>query len=234
METTPNIEKSVTKEIRKNRFLSFLEAGPQTYGALQDKYGHGSTMNRIRKELLAEVKIEQTYLDGKPAYQITKKGKNSLLSFGIIGMLINEILGQGGIYHEDYSVWRGSMYYNQLSWGIQDDLVYDKRLEKYNPITKETANNLHQTLYRNIIQDAKNRNITLDESKTGRVILGFMIDYQDLVHSIKEKSLDYMDAMTDKEENILAKYEDGTATKEDIDEQKRLRIITKAKMRKKQ
>ena len=101
-------------------------------------------------------------------------------------------------------------------------------------IQKETANNIHRLLYHNIIQDAKNKKITLDESKTGQVILGFMIDYKELVKSIKDKSLDYMDEMSEKEKDFLEKYEYGTATKEDIDEQKRLRTITKAKMRKRQ
>jgi len=209
-----------------------LEAGPQTFGALQDKYRKGSSMNRIRIELLSDEKIEQTYLDGKPAYAITKKGKDSLLSFGIIGMLINEILGQGGIYHEDYSVWRGSMYYNQLPWGIQDDLVYDKKLAKYNPITKETASSIQKLLYSSIKEDFKNKKIKLDEHKDGRVILGFMIDYKDLVKSIKENSMEYVEIMTEKEKDILAKYEDDSLTDDDISEHKRLRNLTNVKVRK--
>ena len=83
-----------------------------------------------------------------------------------------------------------------------------------------------------IIRCHKNKKIKLDDTKDGRIILGFTIEYKDLVKSIKEKSLDYIGVMTKKEKDILAKFEDGTATGEDIDEQKRLRNITKAKLRK--
>jgi len=231
--TTTDIEESVTKGLRKNRVLSFLEAGPQTFKQLEKAYGKGpSSLNRILIELDDDKKISLTIHNKKKAYEITKKGRDSLLSFGIIGMLINQILVKGGLYHEDYDNLCGSMFYCDLPWGIQDDLVYDKKLHKYNPITKETASNIHKSLYNNILQDAKNKKIILDESKTGQVILGFLIDYHDLIKSIKERSLDYIDEMSEKEKDLLAKYEDGTVTSQDIDEQKRLRTITKAKMRK--
>ncbi|KAF6246369.1 hypothetical protein C6990_09590 [Nitrosopumilus sp. b3] len=229
---TQDIEESVTKELRKNRFLSLLEAEPLPFSELERQYGKGpSSANRLRKELEDEKKIELVIYQHKKAYAITKKGKNSLLSFGIIGMLINKILVNGGLYHEDYDNIRGSMYYYDLPWGIQDDLVYDKKLSKNNPITKETANNLHQTLYRNIIEDIKNKNIKLDDAKDGKIILGFILEYKDLVKSIKEQSLDYLDIMSQKEKDILAIFEDGKVTKEESEELKRLRNITKAKLR---
>jgi len=40
--------------------------------------------------------------------------------------------------------------------------------------------------------------------------------------------------MTQKEQDILAKYENGTITNDDINEHRRIRNITKAKLRKKQ
>lgn len=233
MKTTPDLDYSLPKEIRKNRVLSFLENGPQSHKELEAKYGRGpSSITRLLIELEEDKKISRTIHNKKPAYEITKKGKNSLLSFGIIGMLINKILGLGGLYQEDYSNLRGSMYYNQLPWGIQDDLVYDKKLEKYNPITKETASKIQKLLYNSIKEDVKNRKIKLDESKDGLVILGFIIDYKDLVKSIKENSMEYVEMMTEKEQDILAKYEDDSLTDNDISEHKRLRNLTNVKVRK--
>ena len=42
-----------------------------------------------------------------------------------------------------------------------------------------------------------------------------------------------MEIMSEKEKYILAKFEDGIATRDEINKQKMLRNITKAKLRKK-
>lgn len=206
------------------------EQGALSFGTLQRTVGlFPSTLNTVLKELEGEEKIEKTAHKGNLAYQITKIGKGTIIELGILGVEATEIMQKGGIYHDNYSNWRGSMYYYHLPWGIKDDIVIEKSLKKINPVTEDTANKVHKLLYQCIKEDVKNRKVHLDKTKDGKIILGFTIYYKDLVESINEQSLFYLENMTDREQELLAKWEDRAIKKTEMEEFKEIRKRTKVK-----
>lgn len=205
--------KSVARDLRKNSILRTLdEHGAQAFNDLQRLTNYyPATLSSLIDDLDSEGKIEQILHQGKPAYGITKKGKGTIIELGILGVEATEIMQKGGIYHDDYSNEYGEMqYYWQLAWGIQDDIVYDKTLQKLNPISEETARAVNKLLYHCIKEDVKNRKVVLDANKNGKIILGLTIDYQDLVKSINEQSMYYLDNMSKEEHDFFDGIGDRT------------------------
>lgn len=206
--------------------------GPQPFNELCRMLNKApSSLNNIRKELLKEGKIEPTIHNGKAAYGITKKGKNSIYDFGILGMMINKILEDGGSYHDDYSRFFSTVLYDfQLPWGIQDDVCYSKELTKILPISKETAGEVHRALYNSIKEEVKQGKIRLDPTKDGTVILGLMIDYADFVKSINEQSLYYLENMSKEERDFFDRIGDRTLNPTEQAQLDEIRKRTRAKI----
>jgi len=209
--------------MRKASILRLLDdKGPHSFSKLEENTQlFPGTLNAVLNDLDGDKKIERIAHEGKLAYAITKKGRGTIVELGILGVEATDVMQQGGVYFEDYSNWRGTMYLYDLPWGMQDDLILDKNLKKLNPITKKTVSELQELLYRCIKEDVKKRRIHLDET----------IDYKDLVKSIEEQSMDYLEIMSDKEEKLWAKIEDGILKKGEKDELDKLRQMTRVKLR---
>jgi len=225
--------KSDLRDIRKQSTLRTLdEHGAQSFNDLQRLTNYSpSTLSSLLNHLKSEGKIEQIPHQGKLAYAITKKGKGTIIELGILGMDATEIMQKGGIYHDDYSSeYGGMLYYWQLPWGIQDDIVYDKSLQKLNPISKDTARAVNELLYNCIKEDVKKRKISLDTKKNGKIILGLTIDYQDLVKSINEQSLYYLENMSKKERELFDKVGNRTFSPTNQAKLDKLRKQTRAKI----
>jgi len=219
--------------MRKASILRLLDdKGPHSFSKLEEiTQLFPGTLNAVLNDLEEDKKIERITHERKMAYAITKKGRGTIVELGILGVEATDLMQKGGVYLEDYSNWRGTMYFYDLPWCMQDDLILDKNLKKLNPITKETATELQKLLYRCIKEDAKKRRIHLDGTKDGKVILGFNIDYKGLVKSIEEQSMDYLEIMSDREENLWAKIDSGTLKKKERDELDKLRQMTRVKLR---
>ncbi|MFY9301276.1 MAG: hypothetical protein WAO91_08825 [Candidatus Nitrosotenuis sp.] len=208
------------------------EKGPHPFNELQRLTNYvPSTLSSLLDELEeVERNIEKIPHKGKIAYGITKKGKDTILEFGILGMTAMQIMRQGGSYHDDYSSRFSKMsYYYELPWGIQDDITYDKTLKKILPISEQTADSVHKFLYNCIKEDIKSGKIQLDSTKDGKIILGFMIDYADLVKSFNEQSLYHLENMSEKERDLFHRIGDRTMTEKEREELAELRKQEKAK-----
>jgi len=82
---------------------------------------------------------------------------------------------------------QGQMRFKKGLIGIVSD---DKEIgEKDNPLLPGIVRSTQAHIFREIKSAAKNNLIKLDEKKKGRMVLGFVIDYDDLVKSIKDDSL---------------------------------------------
>jgi predicted transcriptional regulator len=198
-------------DLQKMHVLKVLnDSGPQPFnklGRMTNK--RPSSLNNILKSLLMERKIGQSFHNGKAAYGITKKGKNMIQDFGTLGMTINKILEDGGSYHDDYSeIFINTAIVYELPWGIQDGVCFSKNLSKILPISSDTAREVQRTLYNCILNDVKKKKIPLDSTKDGTVILGLKIDYANLVKSINEQTLYYMDNMSKEEIDFFNKIGD--------------------------
>jgi len=124
------------------------------------------------------------------SYVLTRKGEKILFKMTTLDMIIGKIQDDGGKYHHDYSGAKASMELSGLPWGVQDDLVIDKEIgDKDNPLLPGIVRSTQAHMYREIKSAAKNNLIKLDEKKKGQMVLGFVIDYDDLVKSISNDSL---------------------------------------------
>ncbi len=124
------------------------------------------------------------------SYILTRKGERMLFKMTTLDMIINKIQDDGGKYYHDYSGSKGSMELSGLAWGIQDDLVIDKEIgEKDNPLLPGIVRSTQAHMFREIKSAAKNNLIKLDEKKKGQMVLGFVIDYDNLIKSISDDSL---------------------------------------------
>lgn len=205
--------KSIARDIRKTSILRTLdEHGPQAFNDLQRLSNYyPATLSSLLDDLESEGKIEQIIHQGKPTYTITKKGKGTIIELGILGVEATEIMQKGGIYHDDYSGEYNEMkYFWRLEWAIQDDIVFDHSLKKINPISSETARAVNKLLYHLIKEDVKKKIITLDGTKNGKIILGLTIDYKELVKSINEQSMYYLENMSKEEHDFFDKIGDRT------------------------
>ena len=217
--------------MREAKVLKFLESGPKTFTQIENMlHLWPATVNRLLDDLAEVEKIQPVRHERKAAYGITKKGTRDIQKFGMLGWGTNDILENGGKYYEGYSGLQNFMWYADLSWETQDDLVIDKNLKKINPITTKTAQKLQEVLYNSIKDDVENGIVKLDNTKQGTIILGFHISYNKLVKSIFEQSYEYYKIMSKREFELRDKIEDETLTKDGIEELATIRKKTRAKL----
>lgn len=227
-----NWPKSTDKEQNRARIVRLLGTGSKRFTDLLNETGFSPRgLTTMLNDLVTAHKIEKTTLEnGKEAYKATKSGESWLMKYiGIVSMA-NFLRDEGADYYEDRSFMRGSMYFYEMPWGVQDDIMVDRDLE--NPITKETAFELQRLLYKRIKEDYKNNKVQLDPSKRGNILLGFMIDYEELVKSIQQNSLEYSESISKRELDILYKREKGTVTEADMEELAKLKQKTLQKLEK--
>jgi len=225
--------KSVARDLRKNSILNTLsEHGPQTFNGLQrlTNYYPG-TLSSLIYDLDSEGKIKRIIHQGKSAYTITKKGKGTIIEVGILGVEVTEAIQKGGICHDDYSYENLEMKYHwQLAWGIQDNIVIDPNLKNLNPISEKIARAVNELLYQLIKEDVKKKIVTLDPTKSGKIIFGLTIDYQKLVKSINEQSLYYLENMSKEELDFFNNIGDRGLTPTEQAQLDEMRKKTKAKI----
>nr|MCH9657448.1 hypothetical protein [archaeon] len=134
------------------------------------------------------------------SYILTRKGEKMLFKMTTLDMIIGKIQDDDGKYHHDYSGAKASMELSGNVWGIQDDLVIGKDIgEKDNPLLPDIVRSTQAHIFREIKSAAKNNLIKLDEKKKGQMVLGFVIDYDDLVKSINDDSLSHYGKIAEKE-----------------------------------
>jgi hypothetical protein len=230
---TQNWPKSADKEQNRARILRLLDTGPKRFTDLLKETGFSPRgLTTMLKDLEGAHKIEKTRLqNGRESYRATKSGESWLMKYVGIVALANFLRDEGGKYYEHHSGINTVMTNIDLTWGIQVDMLVGKNLE--NPITSDTAHKLERLLYKQIKEDIKNKKIHLDQSKKGDILLGFMINYEDLVKSIQENSLEYLDNMSKQEWDLYDRKDNETITKKEFDElQTKLREKTKKKLEK--
>ncbi len=216
---------SVRRERSRNKVLISLSNSPKRFKDLEKETGLSAAgLNGIRIILLEEKVIESTLIDGKPAYKITKKGKNSLLKYNNLSFDVNEIKSRGGVYLRNYSTLNGGITSSKLSWGIRSDLTMDKQINSLSLLSSKDVEYIEKLVYKKLEYNISKRKITQD--KIGKMVLGFSIDYNQLLQSVKEKSLRYYEEMSNEEITLLNKLDSNieNMTKK---EKKRLETLRK-------
>ncbi len=174
------------REENRNKILSLLHDSPQRFSSLEKLTGFSpGGLTNILDELLRNKKIIKIVKDNKLAYSI-KKGVN-LNEFLFLGRFLYEIKERGGRHYFNYTHSREDLPPEKVPWGIESSLTLDKNLDekKLNPLSKKDIAEMEQWIYKRVMYNVKKRKIKTDEHQEGTIVLGFRIDYGELISSVK-------------------------------------------------
>ncbi len=173
------------KEENSAKILSLLKDGPQRFTFLQNESSLSPAgLTKILDRLMEKRKIKKILKDNKMAYELSSSVKlEELIS---LGSIINKIKDKGGHSYLDYSISR-NLPPDKVPYGIESHLVIDKNLDnaKLNPFTKKDVYEIEEFIYKKIANKIRSKKLRSDESKEGTIVLGFRIDYNELIYSIK-------------------------------------------------
>ena len=220
------------RERNRAIILKILEDGPKRFTDLKNLTNFSPRgLTTILNDLREDKKIHKILYKEKEAYELTKKGLTSLHEITKIGFVSDGIEEAGGKYYHDYSTTWGEMMFCRLPWGIQDDLVLDKRIgEKLNPFSKQFLTDLQGFIFEKIRDVVKRKKINLDQSTKGEIILAFTIDYKEFVESINQNSLEYFKNISKEELKLLEMMEEGPLTDKEFEMFEKIRKRTRSKI----
>jgi len=222
----------VRREFSRYKVLKSLKNEPKRFKDLQKEAELSPAgLTTILKLLTSEKEIEPTFIDGKAGYKLIKKGTISLGDYFTLSYEIDEIRSRGGKHFRDYSSLWGSIISTGLPWGIESDLTVDKEISTLNLLQPKDVAEIEELVFKKINDNIKKRK--LNEEKFGKMVLGFSIDYYDLIESIKQKSLAYYNHMSKDEEKILSKIDGSpdSLTEKEFERFKKLREKTYEKIK---
>jgi predicted transcriptional regulator len=168
--------------------------------------------------------VEPVIIEDKPKYRLTKEGENMIEKYLYLSLDIDQIRFRDGVHFRDYSTLHHSMSTESLPWGIESDLTIDNEIQSLNLLTPKDVIEIEELVFRKISKNILKKNI--DKELQGKMVLGFSIDYSNLIESIKKQSLDYINNISKEEVNLNQKYNDEpeSLTKKEL---KRLDILRK-------
>jgi len=174
------------REENRNKILSLLHDNPQRFSDLEKSIGFSPAgLTKILNELLEKKKIIKIVKDNKLAYSIKKGVRLGEIFF--LGRILYEIKEKGGKIYTDYTHSREDLSPDKVPWGIESHLTLDKKIDgkNLNPFSKKDVAEMEQFLYKRVMHNVKKRKIKTDEHQEGTIVLGFRIDYGELISSVK-------------------------------------------------
>ena len=174
------------REENRNKILSLLHDNPQRFSDLEKSIGFSPAgLTKILNELLEKKKIIKIVKDNKLAYSIKKGVRLDEILF--LGRILYEIKEKGGRHYFNYTHSREDLPPDKVPWGIESSLTLDKNIEekKLNPLSKKDIAEMEQWIYKRVMYNVKKRKIKTDEHQEGTIVLGFRIDYGELISGIK-------------------------------------------------
>ncbi len=224
---------NMKRERSRNKVIKALTNKSRRFTDLEVDTGLSAVgLTLILKILQNEGEIKLELIDNKKKYMLTKKGIISGSNLNLLSMNLEKIISNKGKYYSTFFGLKPSMNSCGLSWGIDSALALDKNIDSLNLLSKKDVGNIEEFIFKTISEKIpKNK---LDEKIIGEMILGFTINYSELIKSIKNKSLDYINNITKEELKLLNKYEHDpqSLTKKEFKKMNDLRIKTREKIKK--
>ena len=228
------ITSSKRRERSRNMVLIALEKEPKRFTDLEnddDVDLSAVGLTSILKILQEDGEIKLELIDNKKKYKLTKKGTISVSDLNFLSIGLDNIKSRNGKYYSSYSGLHPVMLSSSLPWGIESDLTIDNEIDSLNLLSREDVSEIEELLFRKLSKNIPKRK--LEQKLVGKMILGFTVDYNELINSIKKQSLDYMNNISKKECILLNKYEDdpeSLSTKE-LEQMNILRVKTREKLK---
>jgi predicted transcriptional regulator len=223
---------NMKRERSRNKIFVALRNKPKRFTDLEVDTGLSAVgLTSILKILQKEGEIKLELIDDKKKYKLTKKGTVSVSNLNLLSMNLEKIMSDEGKYYSTFSGLTPSMSSCGLAWGIDSDLTLDKNIDSLNLLSKKDVGDIEEFIFKILSKNIpKNK---LDEKISGEMILGFVINYSELIKSIKNKSLDYINNITKEELKLLGKYENDhqSLTDKEFKKMNDLRIKTLKKLK---
>ena len=230
-----SVEPSQRRERSRNMVLLSLKKEPKRFTDLKNDENVDLSdvgLTSILKILLDENEIEIELIDNKKKYVLTNKGIISASDVNFLSSALDDIKSRGGKHYSTYSQNYPIMLSSYLSWGIDSHLTIDSEIDDPNLLSRSDVGEIEELLFKKISKNiSKNK---LDKKLVGNMVLGFTLNYSDLIKSIESKSLLYMKNISKEENKLLGKYEDDpeSLTEKEFKRMNDLRIKTRKKIKK--
>ena len=184
----PSEYQEKVREGNRMMVLSLLKDEEMRFSELQTLSGMSPRgLSKILQDLEGHELVGRKLKGRWPAYDITKKGLSLILNTMTIGFFSDQIQKAGGKYFHDYSKFRLEQESKGWPWGIKDDVIVDKPMEKQiSSFLKEITKDMQYTIFekfQNIMDTADPMKI-IDK----KFLIGFTIDCNTLLKSYKEIS----------------------------------------------
>ncbi|MCE2506291.1 MAG: hypothetical protein J4F36_07470 [Nitrosopumilaceae archaeon] len=226
---------SKRRERSRNAVLIALQKEPKRFTDLvKDEEVNLSAvgLTSILKILSEDDEIQLELIDNKKKYVLTNKGTISVSNLNFLSIGLANIISRDGKYYSTYSRLQPSMLSSSLPWGIESDLIVDKEIDSLNLLSRSDVLEIEELLFRKLSKHIPKRK--LEQKLVGQMILGFTIDYPELIKSVEKQSLDYVRKMSKEESRLLNKYENDpeSLTTKELSRMNELRKETTDKLKK--
>jgi len=212
------------REKSVNKIINALKKEPKRFNELQKETGLSAVgLSDTLKVMKNYNMIETILVNDKQKYRLGKKGE-IITKYLYLSYDIDAIRYRHGMHERDYSSLWNSILASQLHWGIESDLTVDNEIKDLKLLSPKDVMDIEELIFRKISNNIKAKKVKKVEF--GKMVLGFSIDYNELIISIKQKSLDYINHMTKEEIKIVNKI-DGSPDCLTEKEGKRLQVLSK-------
>jgi len=212
------------REKSANKIINSLKKEPKRFTELQKEtrlsaVGLSDTLKVMKNYNM----VETILVNDKQKYRLAKKGE-IIEKYLYLSYDIDVIRYRYGLHYRDYSTLWNSILASQLDWGIESDLTVDNEIKDLKLLSPKDVMDVEELIFRKISNNIKAKKVKKVEF--GKMVLGFSIDYNELIKSIEQKSLDYINHMTKEEIKIVNKI-DGSPDCLTEKEGKRLVVLRK-------
>ena len=160
-------------------------------------------------------------------FQFTRsllKVKENSKIFFTLPTTLSWIEKQDGRLLSNYSATQHDFWFHYLPWGIRDDLAMSPEIsQKEDLLSRDFVENLQKMIFKELKRVIKSNKKLNDVNKKGTIVLGFEIDYEEMIKSINHKDVyKIRDNTTEVERNIIQRIQLG---KESVEDLKKFKII---------
>ena len=175
-----------TKERNEHKILTALSMGGMKFTEIQNLSGLSPAgLSSVLNRMINEKKLHKKGTGKKTSYHTSAGSTAKELWY--LGHILADLRENDCKYYIDYSDNHQSeaIGYGH-PWGITSHLFLDKEIgKKLNLFSKEDIFQLERNLYESILSKIKKKEIKLDQTKKGKIVLAFEINYDTLAKDIK-------------------------------------------------
>lgn len=193
----------------RENILVALQESPKTFKELDGSmpFTH-TTLSKHLRYLREKSLISKIIHKDNQAYTLTEKGESAYNEIFMLQKFLTEIKERGGKYLSggvptQPGLSSQSSDYEPLFWPSTVHVAVDKNIEDvFQLISKEYLFLIQDNLIRHMLGNIKNKKLNLHDDKSGTIILGLSINYDEIVSMVKNNSYANWEKLWKKEKAI--------------------------------